>query len=359
MQAKSSIHIQAGRGGVLSHNDRSQPTVNTIFHDEENEVWNKKNEAFRLYREELKARSMAYSNRTGQKLQKTAIKHLSAIVNLNSHHTIDDLKKVGDLLEKRFGTRVFQMAIHRDEGRIEKDQAIKNYHAHIEFMGLDEEGVSVRKKLTKSALIQLQTDVSNLLGMERGVCYAKERKKRPKRLDTYAYKAQKQSEAPLRATIADLKETVDLYREHLKEIRAERDQYAALEKEAKILKNKIKEEGLTVAELHQQLADLKAHNQELQEDSHDQELRIHHPNGSLDEFSFSYYPSYKELYQELKEEVAQLKEEMTTLNQLFQYSHKDNMMRSDMPMEDYIRYLIHSKKTEQDEEPAHRLAYHQ
>ena len=69
------------------------------------------------------------------------------------------------------------MAMHRDEGHFSEEEetqkyhekvGIKNYHAHIELMGLDSHGYSVKQKLDKPFLKRLQTDVANILGMERG-----------------------------------------------------------------------------------------------------------------------------------------------------------------------------------------------
>ena len=152
--AKSSIHIEAGQAGYLYHNSREKETKNSIFKDEQNEVSHNAKEAFEIYRAELQKRSQAYTERTRQKLQKNAITHLSAIVNLNKEHTLRDVEKLKEYLEKELDTKVFQVAIHRDEGHInEQGEAIKNYHAHIEFMGLDSQGYSVRKKLTKSFFI--------------------------------------------------------------------------------------------------------------------------------------------------------------------------------------------------------------
>ena len=60
---------------------------------------------FTIYREELKTREEAYKKRTGQKLQKNSITHLSA------HHTEQDLKKVCDYLEETLDTKIFTQNI--------------------------------------------------------------------------------------------------------------------------------------------------------------------------------------------------------------------------------------------------------
>ena len=257
--AQSSIHIEKGHAGFLTHNDRSRPTKNTIFFDEKNEIFNDSKTAFEIYRKELNKRSEAYTQKTKQKLQKNAITHLSAIVNLNANHSLEDLKPLISHLENELDTKVFQVAIHRDEGHIKTDtkEPIKNYHAHIEFMGLDSQGSSVRRKLTKKFLSDLQTKTAELLQMERGINYAKERKPRPKRLDTYDHKRAKelaeQELVPVLAKQKDLKAEITRLREELKEQGAVREDYAQLEQLNRELKEQIKAKDLTIEELKEKL----------------------------------------------------------------------------------------------------------
>lgn len=253
--AKSSIHIEAGGGGYFAHNSRETPTVNSIFSDEPNFCSCSKEEAFEVYRSELQIRSDAYTERTGQKLQKNAITHLSAIVNFNADHTPEDMQRVCDLLEAKLDTKIIQFAMHRDEGKVNEDGTPdKNYHAHIEFMGLDSKGESVRRKLDRPTLKALQTDVATILKMERGHDYAKERLPRPKRLDTYEWKAHKegQSKAVKEAVLAtekDLKAEIARLREQLKEQGATRSDYAGLEQINRELKEQIKAKDLTISDL--------------------------------------------------------------------------------------------------------------
>ena len=256
--AKSSIHIQSGNAGFLAHNSRERATKNSIFFDEKNECSHTQKEAFKIYRNELEKRSEAYTKRTKQKLQKKAITHLSAIVNLNSNHTLKDLQPLIKHLEDTLDTKVFQVAIHRDEGHIDDNKNVKkNYHAHIEFMGLDSTGASVRKKLTKKYLSELQNKTAEILKMERGINYAKERKKRPKRLDTYDFKNVKEKEQVSRlAKQKELKLEIKRLREQLQQQHAKREDYAKLEKLNRNLKEKIKAKELTVAELKTKVADL-------------------------------------------------------------------------------------------------------
>lgn len=267
--AKSSIHIEAGHAGYLAHNDRSEKTVNSIFKNTKNEVWNDKAKAFSIYRKELSKRTKAYTKRTKQKLQSKSITHLSAIVNLNSNHKMSDLKKIKLLLEKELDTKVFQLAIHRDEGHINDDKKeVVNYHAHIEFMGLDSDGHSVRKKLTKKCLSDLQSDVAMVLEMERGKNYAKARESRPRRLSTHDFKEHKKLEQEQRQKIAvehennlaakekkhlakikDINLANQRLRRELQESNASREDYSNLEALVKGLKEKARAKELEHEEM--------------------------------------------------------------------------------------------------------------
>lgn len=259
--AISSIHIQPGKTHFLYHNDRTHHTQNSIFNDEENEYLNDAEKAYQILHNEIQKRSEEYKKRTGQKVQKKMITHLSAIVNLNHEHTLNDLKELADYLEKEFDTRVVQIAIHRDEGHIDENgNKIKNYHAHLEFLGLDSMGNSVRRKLTKSALSNLQTKTAEILGMQRGKNYAKEKAKRPRRLDTYEYKEAKKKEEnakkEMKAKIKDVNEQNKKLREELKKRGAKREDYAKLEALIKELKEEARNKNLTIDEMQYQLNSL-------------------------------------------------------------------------------------------------------
>jgi serine phosphatase RsbU (regulator of sigma subunit) len=155
--------------------------------------------------------------------------------------------------------------MHRDEGHQDDEgKPVKNYHAHIEFVGLDQDGYSVRRKLSKAMLSQMQTDIAVILKMKRGTNYAKERKPRPQRLDSYQYKKAKElesqararAEAQAQAKIKDLKEEVAKVRAALQSAGAVRSDYAELEQINRELKEKIKSKDLTIVELKAQIFEL-------------------------------------------------------------------------------------------------------
>ena len=202
--AKSSINIQASKDGSAGHNSREHFSHSVVFTDEQNECTLNLKDAYALLRSEVKKRSEAYTKRTGQKLQKNTVTQLSAVINLEQHHTLKDLEPLKAELEAKFGTKVVQMAIHRDEGKLiskadntelysgkdfflnrddnklyfdkaytklipmDEYEIKKNYHAHIEMLGLDEDGQAIRQKMNRIALQKLQTFTAQSLGMERG-----------------------------------------------------------------------------------------------------------------------------------------------------------------------------------------------
>jgi hypothetical protein len=320
--AISSIHIENGKAGYFAHNSRESETINSIFSDEKNYCSCSKNEAFKIYRSELNKRKEVYVNNTKQRFQGKTVTHLSAILNFNKEHTQADIKKICDHLEKLLDTKVIQFSMHRDEGHtIEKGSEdihsklyetvdIKNYHAHIEFMGIDSKGKSLKQKIDKPFLKQLQTDTANILNMQRGqqsgyskdeykkiqeqlepiasypskkaynqafnkvakeLEYMKARKKPVKRLDTYEYKEyakklgikdkeiqeikEKQTDINL-AKQKDLKEEVSRLRAELQGKSAIREDYAKLEELNRDLKQQIKDKSLTVIDLQDKIKGL-------------------------------------------------------------------------------------------------------
>ena len=202
--AKASTHIAPGNAGYFSHNSRQSFSQSQVFFDEANEIGSTKEEAFTIYRSQLKERSNAYETRVGQKLQNKTVTHLSAVVNLEQHHTMEDLSPLVKYIETQLDTNVTQVAIHRDEGKLvnketgeiltsgeqffcdsdtqklyfDKDfvepidmsewDIEKNYHAHIEFMGLTSEGKSIKRELTTRFFRALQDKTAEILKMERG-----------------------------------------------------------------------------------------------------------------------------------------------------------------------------------------------
>lgn len=183
--AKASINFKPVKALSEQHNDRTQKLdyVESEF-SVNNENW--KSHSIQEMEREIKKYC---KEKSGRKLQKNATPIREAVVNLNEHHSMDDLKKLAGRLQEEKGMKCFQIHIHRDEGRWENDEFKFNYHAHMVFRWQDmETGKTLR--LNKADLSQTQTLVAETLGMERGDF--KENSNR-ERLEAVEYKVQQET----------------------------------------------------------------------------------------------------------------------------------------------------------------------
>jgi len=182
----SNINFKNGESFEFFHNDRTRDTIHSIFSKENNEYSTSGDKAYRQYKEDLKRFKELYKKQQGRKLPKTTVTLLSAIMNLDERHHLDDVKKVAEFLENYLGTKVYQIAIHRDEGYVDKEgNPHINHHAHLLMSGLKEEnGIvkSIKKRLKKADLFYIQDKVAEILNMPRSLVKSK------KRLDTNEYK---------------------------------------------------------------------------------------------------------------------------------------------------------------------------
>ncbi|AFI05025.1 hypothetical protein [Helicobacter cetorum] len=96
----------------------------------------------------------------------------SLVVNLKETSTMQDLEKLADHFQAKYGFQCYQIAIHRDEGYIdENNQPHINHHAHMEFITLNKEnGKNMMRKahLSPRKFADMQTEIAQILGMERG-----------------------------------------------------------------------------------------------------------------------------------------------------------------------------------------------
>jgi hypothetical protein len=141
----------------------------------------------------------------------------------------------------------------------------KNYHAHIEFMGLDSQGQAIRQKMNRFVLSNLQDFTAQTLNMERGNNY--QIKKSAKRLDTHDYKAEKKAENEVIKTVK--KEKNKVIKKANEIIKDERTQKKELKNELETLKeenNKARAELKELGGVREDFAKLENLNKKLQED---------------------------------------------------------------------------------------------
>lgn len=127
-------------------------------------------EAIALKDKIVKEAINAYETRTNRAFHAKSYEW-SAVCNIKDSTTMQELEKLTEHFSKKYGFQCYQIAIHRDEGHFnEQGEKVINHHAHLEFITLDKEtGRNRQRELSPSVLRQIQDEVAEILGMERGV----------------------------------------------------------------------------------------------------------------------------------------------------------------------------------------------
>ena len=162
MQA-TSINVQAVKGGSEQHNQRLKEldyVRSELSHL--NEYWESDTQSSRL--SQIKER---YRENTGQRMQSKATPIREGVVVVHQGTTMEDLKRLGKAYEERFGIKVFQIALHKDEGYMHSKEWKSNLHAHLVFDWTDEKGKTI--KLNRADMVAMQSLTAEVLGMDRGV----------------------------------------------------------------------------------------------------------------------------------------------------------------------------------------------
>lgn len=181
--ARSSINLQLAKLIAFLHNTREAVVSYVIAEAARNSFDKDGKEAYRYYLNLLAEATGNYTKRTKQRVQTDEKKFLwEAVINLNENHTLQDVKLLARILRMRYGWQPVQLSTHGDEGHVdtESGENIYNYHAHIVFFMLDKQGIYRFKKrdFGIKKMEELQTLVSRVLKMERGVSKKKTRKVR-------------------------------------------------------------------------------------------------------------------------------------------------------------------------------------
>ncbi|WP_232257098.1 hypothetical protein [Helicobacter pylori] len=161
-----------------------------------------------------------------QKSQATSYQW-SLVVNIKTNTTMSDLEKLAEHFEVKYGFQCYQIAIHRDEGYMdENNQPHINHHAHMEFITLDKNtGKNRQREVRSNQLRQIQTEIAQILGMERGT---DKRISGTERIEPRKYAQMKNKERKeLEAKEKELN-TLKFYRHELEKVQQERN---ALKKE--------------------------------------------------------------------------------------------------------------------------------
>ena len=169
MSQISSINFKKSKDFQVFHNSTIRP--NYAIGDELSYTLTGK-QALNLKNQIIENAKEAYTKHTGQRFKATSYEW-SAVVNIKPDSTMQDLEKLANHFQNKYGFQCYQIAIHRDEGHIDENgNKVINHHAHMEFVTLDKNtGKSLfRADLQRpKALRQMQNEVAEILQMQRGI----------------------------------------------------------------------------------------------------------------------------------------------------------------------------------------------
>lgn len=163
---KTSINFKAVKSDSETHNFRKK-TFDYIRKDltPKNEYWIEQKLADRIQRIEAYCKE-----KSGRKLQKNAMPVREAVVVIKENTTMLELQNLAKRLEDELKIRVFQIAIHKDEGHTDKDtkEWKPNYHAHLVA---DWQDLETGKTLKHQSFhySKMQDLTAECLNMERGI----------------------------------------------------------------------------------------------------------------------------------------------------------------------------------------------
>src|SRR5690554_3751922 len=182
---KTSINFKAVKSDSETHNFRKK-TFDYIRKDltSKNEYWQEQKIADRIQKIETYCKE-----KSGRKLQKNAMPVREAVVVIKENTTMQDLHNLSKRLEEELKIRVFQIAIHKDEGHSDKDtnEWKPNYHAHLVA---DWQDLETGKTLKHQSFhySKMQDIAAECMGMERGISGSKAR------LEAIQFKIKKEEE---------------------------------------------------------------------------------------------------------------------------------------------------------------------
>lgn len=339
MSQISSINFKKSFAINAEHNDRTLPPSYLIDNEKGAECDRNAEQARELKGQIIAQAKEAYINRTNQRFQAKSYEW-SAVVNIKPDTTMQDLERLSKHFSDKYGFQCYQIAIHRDEGHIDEDGKKQiNHHAHLEFITLDKNtGINRQRELTPQKLRELQSEVSQILQMQRGI---DKRISKAERIEPRKYAKQKETEKKTtKQAINDLnkqiREIEKQQREALKEadnaFQAERkrmieannalvemglpkiyekDQYTDLSKWRDLAKAKIQEcNQAQILELKKQL---------------EQEQRAHEATKRDLEKEKTISQDYKDFKKERNEQILKITKEMMISTENFKtYDDYDN-----------------------------------
>lgn len=164
--AKASINFQKTQSNSVAETTREFKADYLLpeEHRLENEYWNCGKSDSQIFQDEL-----AKASRKGGRVPKEENSLFEGVLNLNKEHTLKDVQRVAKHIEEKFNVTCSRIAVHKDEGHINERGIVEyNLHAHINFVTYKDGKQNWRRENIKDGFIQLQTDIAQILNMERG-----------------------------------------------------------------------------------------------------------------------------------------------------------------------------------------------
>ena len=163
---KTSINFKVAKSDSEIHNFRKK-SFDYIRKDltHKNEYWMEQKIADQIQKIESYCKE-----KSGRKLQKNAMPIREAVVVIKENTTMQDLHNLSKRLEEELKIRIFQIAIHKDEGHFDKEtkEWKPNYHAHLVA---DWQDLETGKTLKHQSFhySKMQDLAAECLEMERGI----------------------------------------------------------------------------------------------------------------------------------------------------------------------------------------------
>lgn len=272
---------------------------------QENSYWNCGKSDREIYNEQRAIYDEAKKGRGKRPSYENCV--WEAVVNFNAEHTLEDMKKVAEHIAEKFNIIPTRIAMHRDEGHLNSNgEVVYNYHAHLNFVTLKDAQQNWTVSKTKNKLSDLQTEVAEILGMERGKFKSEAKRLNHKqyRVEAKAREQRTQEQDKLKAEL----EAVKLSKKEIKE------QFEAFRKENA-------GQGLT-KEFFKELSEEKK--KQLQEPSYTQdelkayftELLEKHTNKKKGLFSEKEVIDYNKIIQEQQKTISDLNTKNDNLKQI-------------------------------------------
>lgn len=212
--SQASIHFEPVKGGSEEHNKRLK-FLDYVLPERThlNEYRESDTQAHRLA---IITQNFLDHHPKRKKLHAKATPIREAVVNIEEHTTMDDLKNLAKRLRDRFGIEIFQIAIHKDEGYFNSEDGDKlNLHAHLVADWTNHE-IGESLKLSRQDMAEMQTITAEVLGMKRGVSSDK------KHLTAMQYKEKKAREEAEKAIQTKEKAAVEAQKWQQKATEAEK-----------------------------------------------------------------------------------------------------------------------------------------